>query len=69
MQKHGGASLDRKQDGGYNACISVRMLIFDIYASVGGATRHTVVRLCMCVSVYLCICLSVCLSAGFLVAR
>ena len=26
------------------------------YASVGGATRHTVVRLCMCVSV--------CLSVG-----
>ena len=31
------------------------------YASVGGATGHTVVGLCMCVSV--------CLSAGFLVAR
>ena len=30
------------------------------YASVGGATGHTVVGLCMYVCMYVCICLSVC---------
>ena len=55
-------------------------MFVDIYASVGGATRHTVIV----VSVILSLCLggrshgayssrvvylSVCLSAGFLVAR
>ena len=48
-------------------------LVSDHYASVGGATGHTVVGLCICVCMYVCmyvcICVCICLSAGFLVAR
>ena len=46
-------------------CKTLEYVLTQMNTSVGGATGHTVVGLCM----YVCVYLSVCLSAGFLVAR